>query len=362
MTKGNLWVGLDVGEQWTSVCVVDDVGEPLHEATCPTTAEDIAQSLCNFPPADVALIALEAGGVSHLVRKLRARSYPVEMFEARKASKFLGLRRSKTDASDARGLADLGRIGRHAVSQVHLRSLELEQLRAELLLRQKLVRVRVAVEASIRSRLAIYGRRMRRARWPGVLRASVEAETSALLAEEGIDLRSQLAPLVEIGESLRLYGRQMDQALEKRAKGNPVCQLLMEIPGVGPLCAISFYSVVDDPNRFLRPRDVAAYLGLVPRRYQSGELSRTRGITKTGSTLTRQHLVGAALNMRIQKKDCALRDWEAALRERVGSGRARVALARKLAALMLTMWKNGTHFEPYPASKRSKAVVADECS
>lgn len=191
---------------------------------------------------------------------------------------------------------------------------------------------------------------MKRARWPGMLSRIVADEAAALLADDGIDLRPQLAPLVEVAEALRQYGRRLAQALEKRAEEESATRLFMEIPGVGPLCALCFFTAIDTPFRFRRNEDVAAYLGLVPRRYQSGDLTRSRGITKTGSTLTRQHLIAAALNMRIQKRDGALRDWEAALRERVGSGRARVALARKLAVLMLTMWKSGAHFESYPAT------------
>ena len=77
-------------------------------------------------------------------------------------------------------------------------------------------------------------------------------------------------------------------------------------------------------------------------------MSRSMGITKTGNKLTRYHLMAAALSLRLGKKDCALRDWDAALKERIGGGRARVAVARKLAVLMLIMWKTGVQFQPYP--------------
>lgn len=122
----------------------------------------------------------------------------------------------------------------------------------------------------------------------------------------------------------------------------------MEIPGVGPLCALSFYSAIEDPSRFSSAADVGAYLGLVPRRHQSGEASRSIGITKTGSKLTRQHLVTSALVMKRCTSDCALRDWGVTLKARIGAGRAKVAVARKLAIVMLNIWKTGARFEPYP--------------
>ena len=123
----------------------------------------------------------------------------------------------------------------------------------------------------------------------------------------------------------------------------------MEVPGVGVICALSFYSAVEDPDRFRSASDVGAYLGLSPRRYQSGGISRTFGITKAGSKLTRTHLVTAATVFGNIAPDCRLKRWSVALRERAGGKRARVALARKLAVILLTMWKNGTHFELSPA-------------
>jgi transposase len=224
---------LDIGEENTSVCAVDDLGKPLHETRCATTAADIALALSAFAISTIRLVAVEAGGVTHIVRKLRAQGFPVEMFEARKASKFLAIRRSKTDASDARGLADLARLGRHTVSQVHLASMEFQQLRSELMLRHQLVRVRVAVELTMRARLRMYGRTIQLSSVQGAVRRSANAEMTALLEEEGIDIRSQVTPLVEVSESLRDYVRNIDKQLEKRAQENAACKLLMEVPGVG---------------------------------------------------------------------------------------------------------------------------------
>ena len=337
-----------LGEERTSVCVIDDLGTPLHEQACQTSPEDIECSLSTFALAQIEMIAVEAGGVGHLVRKLRARGYPVQMFETRKANKFLAIRRSKTDASDARGLADLARLGQRTVSKVHLTSVEFQDLRSELMLREQLIRVRVSAELGIRSRLASVGRRLRISTAVGALRRDVETELAILKVEEGIDLSGQLGPLIDVAEILREYVRGMDRALHKRARENAVCSLLMEIPGVGPLCALSFYAAVEDPNRFGHPADVGAYFGLIPRRHQSGEISYSLGITKTGSKLVRKNLVMAVLMMRTRNIDCALRDWHISLRDRIGPGRAKVAAARKLAVLMLTMWKSGTHFRPYP--------------
>lgn len=352
---GAVWIGLDLGEERSSVAVIDEHGQQLHEQGCGSSVAEVEDALSPFPIPRIALIGVEAGTATHLVRKLRAHGYPIAIFEARKASRFLAIRRSKTDASDARGLADLARLGKNTVSQVHLKSLEFQQLRSDLVLRHKLVQVRVTVEGSIRSRLRLYGRRLKPTVKLGGMRTNVEAELSSLLAEEGVDIGPQLRPLVELCESLRSYLKDFDRSLEKRAREHPVCARLMEIPGVGPICSLSFYSAVEDPDRFSRSADVGSYLGLVPRRRQSGDMSRSMGITKTGNKLTRYHLMAAALSLRLGKKDCALRDWDAALKERIGGGRARVAVARKLAVLMLIIWKTGVQFQPYPKGHRPDA-------
>jgi transposase len=347
---------LDVGEKRTSVCVVGGGGETLHEDTCVTSIECLEGILGHFPIGSIALVAMEAGNDVHIARKLLARGYPVSVFEARKASKFLAIRRNKTDASDAKGLADLARLGRHSVSEVRLKSVECQLLRSELLMRQKLVKVRVTVEASIRSRLAMYGRLLKLPNRYRSIRGMIEAEADALLAAEGIDIRPHLDPLTDISENLRQYLRAFDHSLERRAFAHPVCKLLMGIPGVGPISALSFYSAIEDPHRFRPASNVGAFLGLAPRRYQSGEVSRTVGITKTGNKMTRTHLVTAAIMLRKCGKDTALAEWATTLSERLGKRRASVALARKLAVVMLAMWKTGA---PYRARETGYAAKVE---
>jgi transposase len=349
MTTENYWIGLDLGLGETHVCVTADDGTTVHEETCETNIKAICAALAAVPKQRIRLIAAEAGSDTFAARKIRAAGYPLALFEARKASKFLALRRNKTDASDAKGLADMARLGRHTVSQVYMKSLECQQLRSQLVMRQKLVRLRVATEGALRSRLALYGRRFKRPRAPGDVRACVEAELAQLKSDEGIDLRDDVAALVDVCESLRSYLKKLDRDLERQATDHPVCRRLMQVTGVGPICSLSFFSAIEDPHRFERAVDVAAYLGLNPRRYQSGETSRTRGITKTGSKLTRTHLVNAATVFLTAGPDSALKEWAATLKVRLGGRRARVALARKLAIVLLMIWKTGADFAAYPS-------------
>lgn len=349
MEQEKHWVGLDLGFRRTHLCIVDDAGRALHEQDCATDISALEAALGMLGRDRIGLIAVEAAGDTHIVRKLRECGFPVALFESRKASKFLAVRRNKSDASDARGLADLARLGRETISQVYLKRAECQRLRSLIVMRKRLVHVRVAVESALRSRLRLHGLPLKSTLVPGGIRRQIDDHAERLKASENIDLAAELAPVADIAEALRAQVRAMDKEIAAAADASPVCRLLMEVPGVGPLCALSFYSAIDDPRRFRRSSDVAAYLGLVPRRYQSGEMARTLGITKTGSKLTRTHLVTAAMVFGTRAPDCDLKTWYLALRARIGPSRARVALARKLAIILLAMWKTGAHFEPHRA-------------
>lgn len=351
---GALWAGLDLGLRRTSVCIVDDSGITVHEETCNTDYRAIDDALSTLGKERIRLIAVEAGSDMHVVRKLRDGKFPVALFEARKASKFLAVRRNKSDVSDAHGLADLARIGRHTVSQVHLKSLDCQQVRSQLVMRHKLVKLRVAADGALQSRLALHGRSVQLSRVPGLMRERVCQLLHQLKEDEHIDLAEDLQPLIDLCESLRSCLQRLDRSLAREALEHPVCRRLMEVTGVGSICSLSFYSAIEDPARFKRNVDVAAYLGLVPRRYQSGGVSLTRGITKTGNRLTRTHLVNAATVFSARGPDSELKAWAATLKQRIGARRARVAVARKLAILLLKLWKEDKPFDPFPTKASGK--------
>ncbi len=119
----------------------------------------------------------------------------------------------------------------------------------------------------------------------------------------------------------------------------------MSVPGVGPLTALAFMTAVDDPERFAHSSTVGAYLGLTPRRYQSGEVDRAGRISKCGDGLARAYLFEAAHTLLTRvKRWSALKAWAARLARRVGAGKAKVALARKLAVILQRIWRDGGAF------------------
>ena len=139
--------------------------------------------------------------------------------------------------------------------------------------------------------------------------------------------------------------QQLNRQIEAAAKGREICRRLMEIPDVGPITAIAYVTAIDDPRRFKHSKDVGPYLGLTPRRYQSGEVDRVGHVSKCGDRLTRSLLFEAAGSLLYRsKRPTSLRPWGLALTQRAGYDKARVALARKLAVVMHRMWVDGTPF------------------
>lgn len=347
-----LWAGLDVSVETTTICVVDDAGKVLHEGCCPTTAKSVHRELSFLRRRRHALVCLEAATGMNLARGLRSLGYSVELYEARQLSKFLRIRRNKTDAGDAGGIADAGRLGAATVSRVHLKSLECQALQSRLAIRRHSIRQRVALLNLLGRQLELYGGRLSSTK-PAELRDTVEAETRRLFGKATTPLGEALLHLVGQCESLFAYQQKVDRELKQLACENEVCKHFMEIPGVGPLCALGFYSAVGDPSRFRRSTDVASYFGLVPRIHQSGSALRIGRISKMGSTAVRTSLVHASMMfMRFADPNSPLRAWARNVEERRGRSKARIALARKLSTVMLAMWRNGEAFEPGTDSHR----------
>jgi transposase len=350
-----LWVGLDVGVHMTAICVLDASGVVICEAERPTSVDSIDQLLKPLRKGNIELIAMEAGSTSiYLTRGLNRLKYPVAIFECRQISTYLGLKQNKTDRNDARCIAEVARSGRGAISEVMTKTVECQRIRSMLATRQHLVRMRVGIEAAIGSQFNLYGGKMLRSRSGIILRRNVNLELARLRKEQKVDLRSDIEPIVSICESLRTYVEHLDRTFAQMANTIDICRRFMEIPGVGPIIALSFYSAICDPHRFEKCNDVGAYLGLVPRIRQSGGTVARFRISKMGNTMTRQHMCTAAMILlRSTTKPSQLKNWGLELRERRGAGRARSAVARKLSVIMLAMWKHGTAFDPFHSSVAS---------
>jgi len=263
---------------------------------------------------------------------------PIVCIESRQAYQALkSLATHKTDRNDARGLAHLARTG--FFKPVHVKSLPAHALRSLIIARKKLVGQRVTMENQIRGLAVVFGVRLPRALTAAFIQ-------QALRASEGITgLSAAMRGLVAARAAVLAAVVAIDADIRQLVKASDVCRRLMTIPGVGQLTALAFTVAIDDPGRFRRSRDIGPYLGLVPRRYQSGEVDYTGSISKCGDRRVRTLLYEAANVMLTRYKGpLKLKDWALAIARRSTMRKARIALARRLAIIMHAMLRDGTSF------------------
>jgi transposase len=256
------YVGLDVSQEQTSVCVVDGGGKVIWEGKCTSTPEAIAATLRTRAPEAVR-IGLESGPLSawhwHELRKL---GLPVVCLDARHAKAALALQLNKSDRNDARGLAQIVRTGWYR--EVAVKSVDSHLVRSLLTTRAQLVRMRVDLANQIRGTLKPFGLIAGK----GGGRPFAE-RVRALVAGGPLQevAGALLAAWQAIGEQIAVLSRRLVAV----ARQDEAVRRLMTAPGVGVLVALASVSVVDAPERFTKSSSVGAYIGLTPRRYQSGE-------------------------------------------------------------------------------------------
>ena len=280
------FAGLDVSMKETHVCVVDGEGEVVLETMATTLPDAIAAAVARAPRCR--RVVLETGRMAPtLYHGLAALGVPVICIESRQAHLALkSLATHKTDRNDARGLAQLARTG--FFKPVHVKSLPAHAVRALILARKKLVGQRVTLENQIRGLAVVFGVRLPRGLSPAF--AKQVASGSQGVAGLACAMAGLLAARNAVLEAIIAIDRDM----KRLARSSEACRRLMTIPGVGQLTALAFVAAIDEPERFRRSRDVGAYLGLVPRRYQSGEIDYTGSISKCGDRRVRTLLYEAA--------------------------------------------------------------------
>lgn len=333
------FAGLDVSMAETQVCILNQDGAVVHEAKVLSTAAGIAAALAQAPACG--RIVFETGRMAPMLyHGLSQFGLPVVCVESRQAYQALKLLAThKTDRNDARGLAHLARTG--FFKPVHVKSLPAHAIRSLIIARKKLVGQRVTLENQIRGLAVVFGARLPRALSSAFIK-------QALQASEGITgLSAAMRGLVAARTAVLAAVVAIDADIRRMVRASDACRRLMTIPGVGQLTALAFTAAIDDPGRFRRSRDIGAYLGLVPRRYQSGELDYTGSISKCGDRRVRTLLYEAANVMLTRYKGpLKLKDWAFAIARRSTMRKARIALARRLAIIMHAMLRRGTEFQP----------------
>jgi transposase len=333
-----IYAGLDVSDKSTHICVVDGDGKIVWRGVCATDPEVLSQTLRKHAPGLVRVV-LETGSLSaFLYHGLIERDVAAMCICARHAKGVLKLRTNKSDVHDAEGLAHLARTG--WFKAVHIKDSATHLDRAQLKVREQLIRSHHAMVNQMRGLLKLFGLRMGKATTSGKRNERLDA----LFAQKP-ELRAIFAPLVAGLAALEVQLKASSQHLKARAEADPVCQRLMSVPGVGPIVALSYKSTIEDPGRFERAQDAGAYAGLTPRRFQSGERDNKGHISRAGDPMLRSALYEAANNLLSRvKRPSPLQTWGKALVMSKGAKRARVAVARKLAVLLHRLWQSDTSF------------------
>ena len=340
------FAGLDVSVKKTSVCIVDDMGKIVREVKVASEPEALLAVLKN-PAYQFKRIGLEAGPLSQwLYSALAEAGMPVICVETRHMRAVLKAQINKTDRNDARGMAQMMRVGLYR--PVHVKTLRSQKLRMLLTHRQLLLSKAIALENDLRGTLRNFGLKV------GMVgKVKFEARIRELV-ETLPDLAVLVEPMLIVRRVLREQIVILHRRLLAVVRDDEVCQRLMTTPGVGPVVSLTYRATVDIPARFRKSKSVGAVFGLTCAKYQSGEVDWDGRISRCGDEMMRTMLYEAAQAMMRSKKWSWLKAWAMQIARRRGIKKAIVALARRLAVILHRIWVDGTEFR----WTREQAVAA----
>jgi transposase len=330
------YCGIDLASKASAVCIIDDEGRTVREFEVATDEDGLRT---RFAPCEPMRCVVEASPLAEWVaQQLEAMGHEVVVIDPRRAKAVVGTKK-KTDQLNARDLAQMARTGWYTA--VHRKSETARLMRTMLKARSGLLEGVSAQRSRVLGLLRAHGIRVTRAKGDGFGSRVLE-----VVGERAPELEPIVQPLLGLWRQARSEAAAMRKQIEALAQADPVCQLLMTIPGVGPIVATAYVATIDDPHRFAASEQVSDYVGLVPSVYQSGEVDYRGRITKEGDAMLRWLLVEAATVLLTRvKRSCALQRWGRRLIARKGMAKARVAVARKLSALLHRMWVRGEVFD-----------------
>jgi len=244
---------------------------------------------------------------------------------------------NKTDRNDARGIAQMMRVGLYRA--VHVKTLRSQKLWMLLTHRKLLQSKAIAIENDLRGTLRNFGLKV------GMVgTVKFEARIKELV-ENVSDFAALVEPLLVVRRVLREQIGILHRRLLIIVRDDEVCRRLMTVPGVGPVVALTYRATVDVPARFRNSKAVGAVFGRTPSKYQSGEIDRSGRISRCGDEMMRMMLYEAAqVMLRRSAKWSWLKAWAMKIVRHRGIKKAIVALARRLAVIMHRIWVDGTAF------------------
>lgn len=345
------YIGVDLGDKQSEVCVLDQQGELVESFRLPMKAANLQAYFLGIGRSRV---AIEAGGQSRWVAEtIEQCGHEVLVSNPRKLALIYGSD-DKNDPGDAYKLAEMAHFKPRLLHPIQHRSGEAQAHLSWIRAREALVQARTELVNAVRGMCKGFGERL--------AKCSTEAFTARVAERIPEAIRGAVAPLLEtidhLNEQIDYYDRMEEQIARQRY---PKYWLLDQVHGVGVHTALAFMLTIGDPERFEKSRMVGAYLGMRPRQQDSGESTPQLGINKAGNEFMRKTLVNCAHHILGPKgRDSDLRRAGQRICERGGKNakkRAVIAVARKLAVLLHRLWVSGEVYEPLRNSKPKEAAA-----
>ncbi len=333
-------IGIDLGDRYSHCCVLGPDGALLTEGRVRSTPEAMAGHFKGLTPSR---IAIEVGGHSRWVSQiLMGWRHEVIVANPRNLPMITSNIR-KSDKVDAHLLARLARLDPQLLSPVTHREQQHYPAVAQLRARDLLVRARTRLINAVRGMSKTVGSRI-----PACSTPSFPAHAKSCIPEE---LKPSLAPLLNTLVHLNQQITRYDKEIARLGRQQyPETAQLRQISGVGPVTALEYVLTIGNPKRFAVSRDVGPYLGLTPRRDQSGNTDHQLKISKAGNKHLRSLLIQCSQYVLGRfAPDSDIKRWGAKLASRGGKNgkkRAITAVARKLAVLLHHLWVTGDVYQP----------------
>lgn len=336
-------IGIDLGDVWSHYCTLNNQGEVMDRGRFRTTPSSVEKWFTDLPKTR---IAMEAGTHSIWIsEQLQELGHEVIVANVRELRAISHSDR-KSDQVDAEKLARFARLDPKILRPIAHRTVEQQEALTLIRARNLIVRLRTAAVNAVRGLAKPCGYRLPASSTMSFAKRSLAAMPPGLAQALGPVLEQIAAMTVRI----KAYDRQIKQLTETDYAET---QALLKVYGVGPITALTYVLTLGNKERFQQSRDVGCYLGLRPRRSQSGSRDPQLGITKAGNVYLRSLLVECANHVLGPRgKDSALRQWGLHLASRGGKqsrNRAIVAVARKLAVLLHRIWMTQEPYIPFHA-------------
>lgn len=345
-----LYCGIDFHKNTSSICLINEDGSGVQHVTVRTPK--LRSFLVRY---QIAKIGIESsGGTNHMVDILKADGHDVRIINSN-TFKAIGLGGKKTDKRDAEAIAQAMRV--NFVPEVYHKSKRAREIKSLIVSRELCLNNRVSAINHIRGTLREYGITMPQ----GIENFLEHASSSIELLDNGYikaALRSHLEQVLRYMQD----EKDIENALAEFTKDDERLEKLRSIPGVGPLGSYAALAVIDDISRFSNSKQLASYLGLVPKEHSSGGTRMMGSITRSGSEIFRRYLIHGARAILMHAKENdpdPNKRWALRLKDKIGMNKATVALAHRLARLIWCILKEDRKYSPKPPLAKAKKRILE---